>query len=99
MRLPLILFAVAISAPGTATGPAPAGDMPVFNPGRSTATADECPPTSRFHAAERDKARGIIRPQRLTELPMGDAYAAVYRHIGRCEAPVIVRYGIGGEQR
>jgi hypothetical protein len=95
MRLPLLVTVLALSAPAASAGPSPAGNMPAFKPGPSH--ADGCPPTSRYHAAK-DGRRGLS-PQRLGDLPMADGYAAVYRHIGRCEAPIIVRYGIGREQR
>ena len=96
MRLPVLLLALAGTAPAASAGPAPAGDMPVVRPGPPQGDAKECPPTSRHHAT-RGKQR--LNAQPLDELPVGDMYAAVYRRIGRCEAPVIVRYGIGGEQR
>jgi len=95
MRL-LLLGALLMAPAYAASAPSPAGDMPVIKPGPANSDARECPPTSRFHAARRD---GKLYPRRLDELPMADAYAAVYRHIGKCEAPVIVRFGIGGEQR
>jgi hypothetical protein len=69
----------------------PAGDMPTFNP--KAGEPANCPATSRYEAARRGKA---LRAQKLDELPAADAYRAVYRHIGRCEAPIIVKYGIGG---
>ena len=96
MRLPLVLAALAVSAPAGSAGPAPAADMPVFKPPPLASEARDCPPTSRYHAAKRS---GGLKAQKLTELPMADAYAAVYRRIGRCEVPIIVRYGIGGNQR
>jgi hypothetical protein len=52
-----------------------------------------CPRTTSVYAWDRSKA---VRPQKLTELPDANAYSAVLRHIGRCEVPVVVRYGIGG---
>ena len=97
MRLLILAAALALPA-SAASAPAPAGGMPVINPGPSA--ADECPPTSRFHAARR---AGAERPEarKLTDLPAADMYMSVYRRIGRCEAPIIVRYGLGtglGEQ-
>lgn len=94
MRFPILVVALMLPASvgSTTVGSAPAHDMPVFKPGASKQHAAECPPISRFHAA---KARQSLRPRKLDELPMADAYAAVYRHIGRCEAPIIVRYGMG----
>ena len=96
MRLPFVLLLLAAAAPAPSAGPAPAGDMPVIRPGPAPSPAIECPPTSRFHAARRD---GRLKARRLNELPMADTYAAAYRHIGGCEPPIIVRYGVGEEGR
>ena len=70
---------------------APAADMPAFNP--NAGQPANCPATSRYEAARRGKG---LRAQKLNELPDADAYKAVYRHIGRCEAPIIVKYGVTG---
>jgi hypothetical protein len=53
----------------------------------------DCPQTTRTYAWDRSKT---VRPQKLTELPDANAYKAVLRHIGRCEVPVMVRFGISG---
>ena len=69
----------------------PAADMPVINP-----KADQpatCPATSRYEAAGRGKAP---KAQKLGELPDADLYKAVYRKIGHCEAPIIVKFGVAG---
>jgi hypothetical protein len=79
----LLLLAAAVASPR------PIGDMPAFNP-----KADQpanCPATSRYEAGKRGKAP---RAQKLGELPDADVYRAVYRHIGRCEAPIIVKFGV-----
>jgi hypothetical protein len=52
-----------------------------------------CPPTSRYEAARRG---GKLPPSLLTQLPAADMYSAVYRKVGGCEAPIIVRYNVGG---
>ena len=52
-----------------------------------------CPPTSRYEAARRG---GKLPPSLLTELPGADMYNAVYRKVGGCEVPMIVRYDVGG---
>jgi hypothetical protein len=52
----------------------------------------ECPPISRYEAAKRG---GKLKPNLLDELPMADVYNAVYRRVGGCISPVIVKYGIG----
>ena len=71
---------------------APAADMPAFNP--KTGEPANCPATSRYQAARRGKG---LRAQKLNELPDADVYATVYRHIGRCEAPVIAKFGVAGQ--
>ncbi len=79
----LLLFVLAAASAG------PAADMPTINP-----KADQpatCPATSRYEASRRGKTP---RAQKLGELPDADIYKAVYRHIGRCEAPIIVKYGV-----
>ena len=67
----------------------PAADMPTINPKANQPAS--CPATSRYVASRRGKTP---RAQRLTELPDADMYKAVYRRIGRCEAPIIVKYGV-----
>jgi hypothetical protein len=98
MRLLVLSLALTLpSASALAADTTPARDMPVITPAWSTGSK-ECPPTSRYHMAKRE---GLQRSEakRLTDLPMADLYMAVYRHVGACEAPIIARYGIGGEQR
>ena len=80
----LLLFAAALIA-----GPLPIGDMPVLNPKASQPA--NCPATSRYEASKRGKA---AKAQKLGELPDADLYRAVYRHIGPCEAPIIVKFGV-----
>jgi hypothetical protein len=55
-----------------------------------------CPPTSRYEAARRG---GKLPPSLLTQLPAADMYNAVYRKVGGCEVPMIVRYDVGGTTR
>jgi len=54
--------------------------------------ATHCPQTAKHYAYRDDKR---LTPRKLTELPPANAYSAVYRHIGGCEAPIVVRYGVG----
>jgi hypothetical protein len=81
------LLLVAMLAASTS----PAGDMPMNNPKANQPAS--CPATSRYEASRRGKTP---KAQRLTELPDADMYKAVYRRIGRCEAPIIVKYGVAG---
>ena len=54
----------------------------------------DCPSTMAVHhTVERGKA---VKPRKLGELPPANQYAAVYRRIGGCEAPLVVRYKVGG---
>jgi hypothetical protein len=86
----LLVLAIAIASPASILAPA-AADVPHSATVRSS--ADNCPQTTRYYAWRGNKA---VRPQKLTELPDANAYAAVIRRIGRCEVPVVVRYGVSG---
>jgi hypothetical protein len=81
----LLLLAALIAAPQST------GDMPVISP-KANQPAN-CPATSRYEASKRGKSP---KAQKLNELPDADMYRAVYRHIGPCEAPIIVKYGVRG---
>jgi hypothetical protein len=72
-------------------GPQPVGDMPVIRP-KANQPAN-CPATSRYEASKRGKTP---KAQKLNELPDADLYRAVYRKIGQCEAPIIVKFGVIG---
>jgi hypothetical protein len=87
----LLLASALIAAVPASTSAQPVGDMPILNPREGEPAS--CPVTSRYEASGRNKKP---KAQKLPELPDADVYAAVYRHIGRCEAPVIVRFGISG---
>jgi hypothetical protein len=94
MRLLILAAALSATAPAVAAGNMPAGDMPVHNP--NAAAPSSCPPTSRYEAARRG---GKLPPSLLGELPGADLYKAVYRKIGGCEVPIIVRYDVGGSSQ
>jgi hypothetical protein len=85
----MLLFATLFAA--AAASAEPIGDMPVVNPKASQPAT--CPATSRYEASGRGKTP---KAQRLDELPDADVYRAVYRKIGRCEAPMIVKFGVVG---
>ena len=85
MLLFVTLFAAAVA------GPAPIGEMPVINP--KAGEPATCPATSRYEASRLGKTP---RAQKLNELPDADVYRAVYRRIGKCEAPIIVKFGVAG---
>lgn len=69
----------------------PAANMPVIN--SNAAQSANCPATSRYEAARRGKTP---QARKLVQLPDADLYKAVYRRIGGCEAPIVVKYGVGG---
>ena len=91
MRLLILSALLALPVAATAAPFGPARDMPVFNPKASDAA--NCPATSRYEASRRGKT---LKAQKLGELPDADLYRAVYRTIGKCEAPIIVKYGVAG---
>ena len=85
----MLLFATVLF--GAAASAQQIGDMRVVNP-KATQPAT-CPATSRYEASGRGRTP---KAQKLTELPDADMYRTVYRHIGRCEVPIIVKYGVSG---
>ena len=91
MRLLAVALLALIAASAPSAAAQPAADMPVVNP-KAGQPAD-CPATSRYEATRRGKTP---QAQKLADLPDADAYKAVYRKIGRCEVPVIVKYGVSG---
>ena len=99
MRLLPLVLALPLLVPtaSVAETPAPATpvrDMPVVNPLAQNQL--RCPPTSRYEASKRG---GKLGAQKLNELPTADAYKAVLRQIDGCNAPIIVSYGLGRDQR
>jgi hypothetical protein len=86
----MLLFAAVLLAAAGASA-APTGDMPVLDP--KAGQPINCPVTSRYEASGRNKKP---RAQKLTELPDADAYRTVYRRIGGCEFPIIVKFGVSG---
>ena len=85
----MLLFVPLLAA--AAASAEPAGDMPVINPKANQPST--CPATSRYEASKRGQ---IPKAQKLNELPDADVYRAVYRRIGKCEAPIIVKFGVTG---
>jgi hypothetical protein len=83
MRVPAALVILSLSMPAMA-----AGTPPVAGLSGERAPAD-CPRTTSYLADKSSLYRGQpLTPRKLTELPPGTAYMAVYRHIGACEAPL-----------
>jgi hypothetical protein len=81
----LILSSTAASAVALPKGSVVIGAQP---PG-----SDTCPQTTGYYAFRSGEP---LQPRKLTELPPANAYAAIYRRIGRCEVPLVVKYGVGG---
>jgi hypothetical protein len=98
LAIPLIL---------ACSGPAVAADYgPTIRfhaePGKAPATLvkfqHECAPTTAYVAEGRNGAYTgePLKPRKLTELPPGNMYAAVFHHDANgCEAPIVVKYDVG----
>jgi hypothetical protein len=85
MRVPGALFALTICMLAGAA----AAESGQRTRASSASSASHCRPT-RSYLADRNRADEgqRLRPRKLTELPPGTAYMAVFRHIGGCEAPL-----------
>jgi hypothetical protein len=60
-------------------------------------TSPNCPITSSYLAGTESLYRGKpLTPRRLDKLPDGNLYLTVYRRIGGCEVPVVIKYGVSG---
>lgn|SRR5690349_14031997 len=99
MRLlfPVLALPLLVPAASVAQTPAPTfptRNTPVINPNALDSSA--CPPTSRYEASKRGAKPGA---QKLGDLPMADGYKAVLRRVDGCNAPILVGYGFGGQQR
>jgi hypothetical protein len=90
MRLFAIVLLASVPGALSAAAPRPPWAIPIFNPD-ANARAD-CAPISRYEASRRS---GKLSPRHLDDLPAADLYKAVYRHVGNCNVPIIVRYNIG----
>jgi hypothetical protein len=80
------------SAAAVAIQKAPAPKPPIMKDTPWLSSPD-CPQTASHYAYRPGKP---VAPRKLGELPPANMYAAVLRHDGRCEVPVIVKYGVGG---
>jgi hypothetical protein len=86
----MLLFASVLLAAANVSA-APTGDMPVLDPRGSR--PENCPATSRYEAMKRGNGPTA---KKLAELPDADLYRTVYRRVGRCEYPIIVKFGVSG---
>jgi hypothetical protein len=78
--------------PATAVAGSMQGGQPV-RPPLLTSTAD-CRRTLPSYA---DREGQPLRPHKLAELPPAHGYSAVFRQIGGCEAPIVIKYRVGGQ--
>lgn len=52
-----------------------------------------CPKPTNYYAYKDGKP---LKPQKLTELPPGNMYSAVFRvDVNGCNNPIVVKYGVG----
>lgn len=92
MRVPAALIALTMCMPATAAE-APSGTHAQISPREAAPASErgtaECRRTTNYLAGGSSLFQGKpLKPQKLTELPPGIAYMAVYRHIGACEDPL-----------
>jgi hypothetical protein len=64
-----------------------------LRPSLPTSTAD-CRRTTPYYA---DRESQPLKPHKLTELPPARAYSAVFRQVGGREAPIVIKYRVGGQ--
>jgi hypothetical protein len=86
-----LLAAALLASLPAAAGAVALQKAPVVKGGPFPSAAD-CPRTTSYHAFDASKP---VNPRKLGELPPANAYAAVLRHDGRCEVPVVIKYGVG----
>jgi hypothetical protein len=86
------LVAIAlVSAPLAAGATPPPNSMPSAS--RIALHSDACPKATTQFAV---KPGEPLKPRKLTELPPGNLYVAVYRRDSNgCESPIVVKYGVG----
>ena len=61
---------------------------------KAAALLAKCPQVAPHWA---DRKGEPLRPRKLTELPSANLYAAVYHHVGPCNVPIVVKYGVGAK--
>ena len=88
----LLAVALLTLLPATA-GAVAANSAPVVKGALPPPQSPDCPRTTSFYAFDPSQP---VKPRKLDELPPANVYAAVYRRVGNCEVPVIVKYGVGG---
>lgn len=84
MRVAAALLAVSLLVPVAAS----AADSDATQTSGSS-SASHCPRIRSYLAVKSGLYRSHpLMPRKLTDLPPGAAYMAVYRHIGGCDAPL-----------
>lgn len=87
------LLALLPVAAGAVSVPAqPQIKAPPMTKGVISLYSGNCQRTTTYHAYNPGEP---LQPRRLAELPPANAYATVLHHDGRCEIPVVIRYGVG----
>ncbi len=86
----LLVLAIASSLPAVAGAAALQG--PATAKGAIARSPQECPRAAGHYAYTPGEP---LRPRKLGELPPANAYASVLRLVGRCQVPVVVKYGVG----
>ena len=88
--LGLLVIGSAVAAEAAAAPPAQG-----LTPGaRNRVTGELCDPARATQIANRESPKS----KRLGELPPGNVVLTVVREVDGCAAPVIVRYGVNGQQ-
>lgn len=87
------LLAIALVALLPATAGAVAVQKPPEVKGAPLPSSPNCPRTTSYYAFDSSQP---VKPRKLGELPPANAYSAVLRREGRCEVPVVIKYGVGG---
>ena len=89
MRVLAAFIVLSLSIPATAADPPHAVLKEMAPRVRSMMADPRCAPTRSYVADTGSTYRGQkLMPKKLTELPPGTTYMAVFRHIDGCEAPM-----------
>ena len=88
--LPAAAGAADVKPPLFNDAPAPKGEA-----AKAVGMVAKCPPITPHWAVGKAEP---LKPRKLTELPSGNMYAAVFHHVGMCEVPIVVKYGVGADR-
>ena len=93
MILTVLLSTVSLASTSVAPPPTPSPNVVLRSPLRDTASdSRRC-----FNAkGQQAKDKSSAKMKNLGELPPGDLYLTVVRHVDHCGLSTIIRYGIGG---